>query len=303
MSATTGALPRVAVLGTGIMGRQMARRLAEHGAVVSVWNRTRAGALPLEAHGITVADDPKGACRDADVAIVMVTDGPSSDAVVLGDGGALTALAGRSGPVCVVMSSIPVETAEAQGAAAARCGVAYIDAPVSGGEPGARDGTLAIMAGGAEPDIEALRPVFDVLGRVTRVGPVGAGSLAKLANQMIVGVTISAIAEALLLVERGGGDPGAFISAVAGGFADGPLLRNHGQRMVDRDFEPGAMATIQLKDLATALATGARLGSPMPVTGETRALYDSLCASGDGARDHNAVLLELLRRTGQGDIA
>ncbi|MDA7945853.1 MAG: NAD(P)-dependent oxidoreductase [Hyphomicrobiaceae bacterium] len=288
--------------GTGIMGFHMAQRLAEAGYPVTAWNRTSAKAEPLREFGATVAGSVDEVGANSDIVIVMVSDGPASDTVILGDndeGGLLARM--REGSTLVVMSSIPVETASAQAEAASAKGVGYLDAPVSGGEPGARDGTLTIMAGGDLQAFEDMQPVFAVFGRSTRVGPAGAGSLAKLANQVIVGNTIQTVAEALLLAKAGGADPEAVIEALKGGFADSPILQNHGKRMIQGNFEPGGRCEIQLKDTRTAEELGKSLGLVMPITDQARATYQSLVDNGQGDLDHNAAWLDLQRRRGQGD--
>lgn len=292
----------IGFLGTGIMGIHMARRLAQAGYGVTAWNRTAAKAEPLREYGATIAGEGADAADGVDVAIVMVSDGPASDEVVLGtdgSGGILGRM--KDGATILVMSSIPVETAAAQGKAANARGVRYLDAPVSGGEPGARDGKLTIMAGGDADAFEHLQPVFAVMGRSTYVGPAGAGSLAKLANQVIVGNTIQTVAEALLLAEAGGADPNAVIEALKGGFADSPILQNHGARMIAGNFEPGGRCRIQLKDTKSAERLGSSYGLVMPMTGQARETYQNLVDNGQGDLDHNAAWLDLRRRSGLED--
>lgn len=288
----------IGFVGTGIMGVQMARRLAEAGHAVTAWNRTAEKARPLEQYGVALAGAAAETARGADAVIVMVSDGPTSDAVIFGenDDGLLAAL--DQGAVLLVMSSIPMETAARQGAAAAERGVLYLDAPVSGGEGGARDGTLAIMAGGDMQAFERMADIFAVLGGATHVGPAGAGSLAKLANQVIVGNTIATVAEALLLAEQGGADPAAVIEALKGGFADSPILQNHGRRMIAGDYKPGGPVRLQLKDTGSAEALGTSLGLTLPLTAQAREIYQSLADQGDQELDHNAAYLELRRRNG-----
>ena len=184
----------------------------------------------------------------------MLSSGPVCDEVMLGPGGTLAAM--RKGSTLIVMSSIPVETAQAQARAAAAQSVAYLDAPVSGGEKGAAEGTLAIMVGGEEAAFERVRPVLEVMGRPTRVGPAGTGELAKLVNQLIVASTIAVVAEAVLLAERGGADPAKVREALLGGFAHSTILEQHALRMIARDFKPGGPAKYQVKDTSTALAPG-----------------------------------------------
>ena len=193
------------------------------------------------------------------------------------------------GATLVVMSSIPVGTARAQAAACAARGISYVDAPVSGGERGAKEGTLAIMAGGDAAVVAALGPVFAPLGRATHVGPVGSGQLAKLANQLIVASSICAVAEALLLAERGGADPAQVREALMGGFADSTVLRQHGLRMVEGNFVPGGPAKYQIKDTGTALALAAPSGSRCRSPSRSTASSASLVAHGGGDLDHSAA--------------
>ncbi len=209
-------MTRIGFLGTGTMGGPMAARLAAADFEVTAWNRTleKATGLPSVATAATAS----AAVGKAGVVVCMLSSGPVCDAVLLGPEGALAAM--EPGATLVVMSSIPVGTARAQATACAARGIRYVDAPVSGGESGAKAGTLAIMAGGDAGDVAALDAVFARLGQPTHVGPVGSGQLAKLANQLIVASTICAVAEALLLAERGGADPGLVREALLGGFAE-----------------------------------------------------------------------------------
>lgn len=286
---------KVAFLGTGIMGFQMARRLCEAGHPLIAWNRSHDKAERLAEFGAEIADSPAKAVETCDAAFVMLSTGPVCDEVLY-DQGALAALPRDS--LLIVMSSIPVETAEGQAAEAAERGVRYIDAPVSGGERGATEGTLAIMAGGAPEDIARAADLFSVLGRVTRVGPAGSGELAKLANQMIVANTIATVSEALLLAKRGGADPAAVREALLGGFADSTILRQHGARILEGDFKPGGPAKHQLKDQATAAALARKLDLELPVTELVLQGYEALVEHGDGDLDHSALYRELLRRNG-----
>lgn len=285
----------IAFLGTGIMGFHMARNLAEAGFAVTAWNRTRDKAERLSPFGARVAGDPVSAVAGRDAAICMLSDGPTSDRVLI-EGGVIAAM--PKGSLLIVMSSIPVETARGQAAAAAEHGVRYIDAPVSGGESGAAEATLAIMAGGAAEDVAAAGGIFEALGRVTHVGPTGSGELAKLANQAIVGNTIATVAEALLLAARGGADPAAVRRALLGGFADSTILRLHGQRMIEGNFTPGGPSKYQLKDLRTATALARDLGLELPVTELTAGLFADLVDHGGGDSDHSALYTELRRRNG-----
>ncbi|MBO6835120.1 MAG: NAD(P)-dependent oxidoreductase [Alphaproteobacteria bacterium] len=289
---------RIGFVGTGIMGAPMARNLARGGFAVTAWNRSRAKSDALRDSGISVAETAAQAADGADLVIVMLSDGPTCDHVLndQGDHGAPVLPAMASGSRLVVMSSIPVETARDQAERAAARGVGYLDAPVSGGEKGATEATLAIMAGGAQEDFDALRPAFSAMGRPTLVGPAGAGQLAKLANQIIVGNTLATVAEALIFAERGGADPAAVRQALLGGFADSTILQQHGLRMCEGNWTPGGFSKYQLKDLRTAMAFAATLGLDLPVSGVTTGLYEDTVAHGDGDKDQSAVFLELTRR-------
>ncbi|HSV70944.1 MAG TPA: NAD(P)-dependent oxidoreductase [Methylibium sp.] len=286
---------KLTLLGTGLMGAPMARRLCAADLAVTVWNRTRAKAEALRADGARVADTAADAVRGADLALTMLEHGDAVHDLLFVQG---VADALPRGALLVDMSSIRPAEARAHAAALAERGVAHLDAPVSGGTVGAEAGTLAIMAGGEAADFERAQPAFAPLGRATHVGPHGAGQLAKLANQMIVGITIGAVAEALLLAERGGADPAKVREALRGGFADSRILEVHGQRMVAHDFAKRAAITVQLKDLRNALATGAEFGFDGPITTLFEQLYADAAAHGWADADHSGLWLELARRNG-----
>jgi 3-hydroxyisobutyrate dehydrogenase-like beta-hydroxyacid dehydrogenase len=286
----------IGFLGTGIMGIQMARLLAQAGHEVRAWNRSREKAERLVAFGGEVVETPADAAGNADVVVCMLSSGPVCDEVLLGSDGALAAM--REGSTLVVMSSIPVETARAQARAAAARGVGYLDAPVSGGEKGAIEGRLAIMVGGEEATFERARPVLEIMGRPTRIGRVGTGELAKLVNQLIVAGTIVVVAEALLLAERGGADPAKVRDALLGGFADSAVLRQHGSRMIAGDFRPGGPAKHQVKDTGTAVELARKLAVELPAAALVDRLFADLVEHGDGDLDHSAVIRELRRRNG-----
>ncbi|HCV73003.1 MAG TPA: 2-hydroxy-3-oxopropionate reductase [Agrobacterium sp.] len=283
----------IAVIGTGIMGAPMAARLAEADFSVKAWNRSAEKAAVLAAKGVQPTATAAEAVAEADVVLCMLSSGPVCDEVLLGASGVVSTM--KPGAFLLVMSSIPVDSAREQAEAAKAHGVAYVDAPVSGGEKGATEGTLAIMAGGKQRDVDALRPLLNCLGRVTHVGPVGCGSLAKLANQLIVASTICAVAEALTLVEAGGADPAQVRQALLGGFAESTVFRQHGKRMVEGDFRPGGPAKYQLKDTSTALAFAKSRGLKLPVGEEVDRLFRSMVEHGAGELDHSGVILEVKR--------
>jgi len=289
---------RIGFLGTGIMGGHMSRRLAQAGFSVRAWNRSPEKAERLAAFGVRLADNASDAFADADVGIVMLSNGPVVDEVLFSPdaGGRIPADALRPRATLVVMSSIPVDFCRAQAERMAPRGVRYIDAPVSGGEPGARDGTLAIMAGGAEDQITELADVFAVLGRVTRIGPVGTGQMTKLANQIIVGGTMVAVAEALHFAASGGADPGAVRQALMGGFAESKILNLHGARMVERNFEPGSPAEYQLKDLRTAQGLAGELGLRLTLLDTLTDIFNDMISHHGNGVDVAGILREVERR-------
>jgi len=284
---------RLAVLGLGMMGTPMAHRLLQAGHAVTVWNRSPGKADALQAQGARVAATAAEAVVGASAVICLLTDGDAVADVLFQQG---VAEAMDSGAVCVDMSSIRPDQARDHAQRLQGLGVHHLDAPVSGGTVGAEQGTLAIMVGGDVGICSALQPVWAVLGRATHVGPHGAGQLAKLANQMVVGITIGAVAEALLLCQAGGADPAKVREAITGGFADSRILQLHGQRMVERDFARRAAMTVQLKDMRNALHTGTALGLDMPVTALFEQLYADGVAHGLADADHSALFAELARR-------
>jgi 3-hydroxyisobutyrate dehydrogenase-like beta-hydroxyacid dehydrogenase len=286
---------QIAVLGIGLMGSPMARRLCEAGHQVQAWNRSREKAERLRPFGATVHDTPAAAVRDAEIVVCMLENGPVIEDVLFRQG---AADAMRPGTLFIDMASIQPREARDHAARLAERGVRQLDAPVSGGTVGAENGTLAIMVGGKAADFERARPVFQVFGRATHVGPSGAGELAKLANQMIVGITIGAVAEALLLCAKGGADMARVREAIAGGFADSRILQLHGQRMVERDFAPRAKIAVQLKDMRNAMATAEEIGFDAPVTALFERLYAEAAEHGLTDLDHSGLFVELASRNG-----
>lgn len=286
----------ISLLGRGLMGTPMATRLLNHGYTLTAWNRTRSKADALAAKGARVADTPAQAVVDADIVITMLEHGGVVEDVLFNPALPGASLGLQAGALVIDMSSILPEQAQAHGPRLAAQGVAYLDAPVSGGTVGAEAGTLAIMAGGAEADFERARPVLEVLGRPVHVGPTGSGQLTKLANQMIVGITIGAVAEALLLAQRGGADPAKVRQALRGGFAESRILEVHGQRMVDGDFAKRGSLAIQLKDLRNALHTASGLSFDAPITAHLTDLYAQAADHGFGDLDQSGLFKELERR-------
>jgi 3-hydroxyisobutyrate dehydrogenase-like beta-hydroxyacid dehydrogenase len=286
---------QIAVLGTGLMGFPMARRLCEAGHGVHAWNRSREKAERLQAFGARIHAAAADAVREADVVVCMLENGPVIEDVLFRQG---AADAMKRGTLFIDMASIQPKEARDHAARLAERGVQQLDAPVSGGTVGAENGTLAIMVGGKAADFQRALPVFEVFGRATHVGPAGAGELAKLANQMIVGITIGAVAEALLLCAKGGADMAKVREAITGGFADSRILQLHGERMVKRDFAPRAKISVQLKDMRNALATAEEIGFDAPVTALFEKLYTDAAGHGLTDLDHSGLFVELASRNG-----
>jgi 3-hydroxyisobutyrate dehydrogenase-like beta-hydroxyacid dehydrogenase len=285
--------PHIAFLGIGLMGAPQARNILKAGFTVTAWNRSRAKAETLAGDGATVADSPSEAVRDADIVVIMLENGPIVTDVVFTQG---AAEAMRPGTLVVDMSSIKPFEAQDHAKHLAAFGIHHVDAPVSGGTVGAIEGTLAIMAGGEVADYAHAEPVLRTMGRPVHVGPSGSGQLAKLANQIIVGVTIGAVAEAMLLAKRGGADPARVREALRGGFAESRILELHGLRMVERDFVTKGRSVTHLKDLDNAIDAAERLHlTETPYSALTADLFRGLLAN-EGDLDHAGLLVELERR-------
>ena len=274
--------PSISILGLGTMGRPMARKLIDAGYEVRGWNRST---LPQNlTAGIQLCQKLEEAAR-ADVCLLMLLDSAAVNAV-------LEQLMPHqpAGRIILDMgSSDPAQSGKIARRLAAE-GIGWVDAPVSGGPEGASKGTLAIMAGGTENDFSRVKPILDALGgNVVHVGGPGLGHTVKVINQLIVGLTIETVAEALTLAEKSGVDPRMVQQALKGGFADSKILQLHGSRMVDRSYVPGAKATIQLKDLKLAQALDAEAAADLPHLASVLALYEKLIAQGDGDLDHSAI--------------
>lgn len=285
----------IAVLGIGLMGSAMARRLCEAGHNVHVWNRTRHKAQRLAPFGAVVHAQAADAVRSAEIVICLLENGSVVGEVLFSLG---VANALKPDAMLIDMSSIQPAQARDHAARLSEMGLTHLDAPVSGGTLGAEQGTLAIMVGGKPAAFERAQAVFQVFGRATHVGPHGAGQLAKLANQMIVGITIGAVAEALLMCEKGGASMAKVKEAITGGFADSRILQVHGQRMVDRDFTPHGRMSVQLKDLRNALTTAEEIGFDAPVTRLLEKLYSDGIDHGLTDLDHAGLFVELASRNG-----
>ncbi len=279
-------------VGLGLMGRPMCLNLSQAGARMIVHNRSRGVIDEIRGPGIEAAGSPAEVARCAPTIVLMLTDTKAVEQVLFGADGLVEGL--QPGSLVIDMGTTAVTTTREIAARLRRHEVGFIDAPVSGGQIGAVAGTLAIMAGGEPETIERAQPLFEVLGSsFTHVGGPGAGQVAKAANQVIVGLNIGAVAEAIALVESAGVDPAKVRQALMGGFAASRILEVHGQRMIERTFEPGAKITTQVKDLEQAIELGSLLGQRLPATELSLSLYRSLVDRGQGGLDHSALIKAL----------
>jgi 2-hydroxy-3-oxopropionate reductase len=291
-------MARVAFLGTGIMGAPMALRLAASGTDVIAWNRTAAKVAAIARHGVCAAATPSQAVEGADAVVVMLADADSIDAVLFGRDPTDRAPADvlRSGALVVTTSSIPVAAAREHAARLATRGVRYVDAPVSGGERGARDGTLTIMAGGDATDVAEAAALLAPCGRTTRIGPTGTGQLTKLANQIVVAGTLLAVAEGFAFARAGGADLAAVRAALAGGFSDSTVLRQHGERIVNADYAPGSPSMQQRENLRNAAGQARAMGVELTLLPVVERAFESMVAAGRGALDIAAVFEQVVER-------
>ena len=279
----------VGVIGLGFLGKPMSRNLKKAGAEVVIHNRSRAVVDELAAEGLKPATSGGEVARRADAVILLVTDTPAVELVLLGEGGVLEGL--RPGGLVIDMGTTAVMKTRDFAKDVEAAGGVYVDAPVSGGQVGAVAGNLTIMAGGTEAAFTRARPFFEVLGeRITHVGDIGAGQIAKAANQVIVGLTIGAVAEAFTLARAAGVDPALVREALQGGFASSRILELHGERMAKRDFEGGGHSTTQLKDMVQALDLAEALGIELPATALNRDLYQRMVDRGLGELDHSGLI-------------
>jgi len=283
---------RIAFLGTGLMGGPMARRLLKGGFSLTVWNRTPNKTKAIIEDGANACSTPTEAVKDADVVITMLKDGPVVKDLLFEQGVAESISPGK---LFIDMSSIAPAEAREHAKRLDEHKIHYLDAPVSGGTKGAEAGELAIMVGGSSHDFASAEAVFSELGMATHVGPIGAGQLCKLANQIIVAITIGAVSEAFILAGASGADRANVRKALQGGFAASRILTEHGLRMVKRDFEPGGPAKFQTKDLRNALDAAEEAGLNLPVTKKLHELFFEMTSGELSERDHSALLVHLER--------
>ncbi len=286
---------KIGFIGLGIMGRPMALNLLKGGHQVSVWARRAESMQPLLDAGASGAASPADVARGQELVISMVADAPDVAEVMRG-----VASAGTRGLVAVDMSTIAPAAAKAIHAELAAAGVDFVDAPVSGGEVGAIAGTLSIMAGGSDAAFARAKPAFECMGKnIVHVGGPGAGQVTKAANQIVTGMGVLAVAEAMAFASKNGVDRAKVREALLGGFAYSKILENHGQRMLDRNFKPGFKSWMHEKDLNIVMQTAHELGLCLPGSAATAQMFNAMVGSGLGEEDSIAVLKLLENLSGQ----
>ena len=278
----------IGFIGLGIMGKPMAKNLVKAGHALVVSDHNAAAAAELVDLGASVASSPRDVAAQVDVVITMLPNSPDVRAVALGDDGII---ASGSRPVLVDMSSIAPLACQQIAAELATVGIPMVDAPVSGGEPKAISGTLSIMVGGDQEVFRQMTPVLEAMGSsVVRVGEIGAGNTAKLANQVIVALNIAAVSEALVLCHKAGVDAGSVVSAIRGGLAGSTVLEAKAPMMLDHDFRPGFRINLHVKDLLNALETSQEVGAPLPLTAAVLEMFTALKAAGHETEDHSGLV-------------
>ena len=281
---------KIAFIGTGLMGYPMAKNLINKKLNLKVFSRTLEKAKPLEKLGAIIANSLGEAVKEADIVITMLTDDNAVEKVL----GSQEFLNNLKNPSTVIdMSSIKPKIAIQYGKLLKDRNIHFLDAPVSGGTIGAEEGSLAIMVGGDQNVFDGAFDTLKIMGNPTLVGPIGSGQVSKLANQIIVGVTIGAVAEAITLCEKAGVDANKFIKALSGGFADGKILQNHGKRMIDKDFSPKGKVSTHLKDMNNILECAGDFKTKLPISNLIQEMFKSLVDQGNDNDDHSALYKEI----------
>jgi 2-hydroxy-3-oxopropionate reductase len=280
---------RIGFIGLGLMGKPMATNLLKAGFPVTVHNRSQAAVETLVGRGASAADSPRDVASNADVVITMLPASADVEAVVLGERGIRESA--KKGQLFIDMSTISPVVTQRIGAELAALGVGMIDAPVSGGEPGAVQAVLSIMAGGDANDFERALPIFEVLGKtITHMGPLGSGCYTKLANQIIVGVNLAAIGEALVFGTKAGVDPEKMVRALAGGLAGSKCLDQKGGKILAGDFQPGGKVDTHIKDLILIHEAASSIGAPIPMAALVEQLFVAVGVKGRGGLDHSGII-------------
>jgi 2-hydroxy-3-oxopropionate reductase len=288
---------RVGLIGLGTMGGHMAVNLAAAEVELTVFTRNAERRAEFEGRGMSVVASAGEVAERSDVVITMVSDGPAVRDVLTGEDGVFAGMS--DGGLVIEMSTIDPSTAEALAEEAGSRGLEMLDAPVSGGEEGARQGTLSIMVGGPDAAVERARPIFEILGKtITHVGGHGTGQTTKACNQIVVAATYAAISEALVLSARSGVDLGRMLDALSGGLAGSRIMELRRQKLLEHEFSPGFKVDLHHKDLRIAVERGDQLNVPLPLATHALQGLEELRALGHGGLDHSALLMIAERRAG-----
>ncbi|HDN62359.1 hypothetical protein DRO28_01900 [Candidatus Bathyarchaeota archaeon] len=288
---------RIGFIGLGVMGKPMAMNLLKAGYPLTVWNRTRSKMEDLVKMGAAPGESPKDVAEKSDVVITMVTDSAAVEAVILGPSGVIEGV--RPGMIVIDMSTISPSVTRRIAEKLKEKGVEMLDAPVSGGDIGAKQGTLSIMVGGSEEVFKECLPIFEVLGkRITYMGTNGMGQMTKLCNQVICALNIQAVCEGLILGAKAGLDLEKLLSVVTAGAAGSWMLSNLGPKIIKRDFEPGFKMVHQLKDLRLALAQASELNVPLPGTALVNQMFKAVEAAGLGEKGTQAAIVAVEKLAG-----
>ena len=285
-------MKKIGFIGIGLMGLPMAKNILKAGYYLKAFNRSKKKAEALKKFGAEIALTIDDVVKDSDVVITMLTDDVAINEV-MDSSNFLENL--KSGTTVIDMSSVKPTTAVKHGDNLKSKNINYLDAPVSGGTIGAEEASLAIMVGGEQSVFNGVIDVFKTMGNPTLVGPVGSGQVSKLANQIIVGLTIGAVAEAVTLCEKAGADPNKMIKALSGGWADSKILQTHGKRMIDKDFTPKGKTSVHLKDMNNILECANSFNTHLPISNLVKEMYKTLVDNGHGNTDHSSLYNEIER--------
>ncbi|WP_440656880.1 NAD(P)-dependent oxidoreductase [Candidatus Pelagibacter sp. HIMB1509] len=282
----------IGFIGTGLMGLPMAKNILKSGFKLKAFNRSIEKTEPLKEFGAEISKTISDVVKDSDFVITMLTDDSAVDAITSSPE-FLDNL--KSGSTVIDMSSVKPTTATKHGNNLKSKNVNYLDAPVSGGTIGAEEASLAIMVGGEQSVFDNSEKILKAMGNPTLVGPIGSGQVSKLANQIVVGVTIGAVAEAITLCEKAGADPNKLIKALSGGWADSKILQTHGKRMIDKDFSPKGKTSTHLKDMNNILECANSYNTHLPISNLVKEMYKTLVDNGHGNTDHSSLYNEIER--------
>ena len=285
-------MKKIGFIGIGLMGFPMSKNLLKSGCKLNVFNRSIDKANSLKEFGAEISETIAELVKNSEVIITMLTDDAAVDQV-MGDTDFIDNLI--PGTTIIDMSSVKPETAIKHANNLKKKQINYLDSPVSGGTIGAEEASLAIMTGGEQKVFDEVKSILKKMGNPTLVGPVGSGQVSKLANQIIVGLTIGAVAEAVILCEKAGADPNKMISALTGGWADSKVLQTHGKRMISKDFSPKGKTFTQLKDMNNILECANSFNTHLPISNLVKEMYKSLVENGHGETDHSSLYKEIER--------